>query len=138
MSRATSSLMIFVAVSPGPSKVRTDIQREHSPKRILVAHLTIDARHAARCTDMGQIWASSCPVMQARALPEPNLSSEGPWTAVSKAIEDCHRAVHALGAPRVATDIRIGTRTDRQLVEGQGNLHKVQRVQEILANESKA
>ena len=35
---------------------------------------------------------------------------EGPWQLVSSAIEDCHRAVHAQGVPRIATDIRIGTK----------------------------
>lgn len=32
---------------------------------------------------------------------------------VCKAIELCHEAVHRLGAQRIATDIRIGTRTDK-------------------------
>ncbi|KAG6862075.1 hypothetical protein C0995_007205 [Termitomyces sp. Mi166 len=52
-----------------------------------------------------------------------------------KAIHDCHAAVHAQGAPRVATDIRIGTRVDRDLSSGGGNDAKVKRVQEILAKE---
>ncbi|UZJ52234.1 hypothetical protein CBS101457_001554 [Exobasidium rhododendri] len=38
---------------------------------------------------------------------------EGPFPVVSRAIEACHEAVHAMGAPRIATDIRIGTRTDK-------------------------
>lgn len=59
---------------------------------------------------------------------------EGPWSQVCKAIHDCHAAVHAMGAPRIATDVRIGTRTDRELVHGDGNEHKVRRVKEILAS----
>ena len=62
-------------------------------------------------------------------------SSEGPWSKVSKAIHDCHQAVHAKGAPRIATDIRIGTRVDRDLQPGTGNDHKVKRVEEILAKD---
>lgn len=62
---------------------------------------------------------------------------EGPWTEVSQAIHDCHAAVHAKGAPRVATDIRIGTRVDRAIVPGTGNDSKVQRVQDILAEDTK-
>ncbi|KAJ3714003.1 hypothetical protein DFJ43DRAFT_1134872 [Lentinula guzmanii] len=58
---------------------------------------------------------------------------EGPWSEVSKAIHDCHLAVHAQGAPRIATDIRIGTRTDRQIVPGTGNEAKVKRVEDILS-----
>ncbi|KAJ6531344.1 hypothetical protein B0H19DRAFT_1191362 [Mycena capillaripes] len=57
---------------------------------------------------------------------------EGPWSAVSQAIHDCHAAVHAKGAPRVATDIRIGTRVDREITPGTGNDAKVRRVEELL------
>ncbi|KAG9084424.1 hypothetical protein FS749_005241 [Ceratobasidium sp. UAMH 11750] len=62
---------------------------------------------------------------------------EGPWSAVCKAIHDCHAAVHALGTPRVATDIRIGTRVDKKLAPGTGNDGKVQRVLDILAADKK-
>jgi uncharacterized protein YqgV (UPF0045/DUF77 family) len=60
---------------------------------------------------------------------------EGPWSQVSQAIHDCHAAVHAKGAPRVATDIRIGTRVDRDIVPGTGNDGKVKRVEDILTND---
>ncbi|KAH7918534.1 hypothetical protein BV22DRAFT_1024450, partial [Leucogyrophana mollusca] len=60
---------------------------------------------------------------------------EGPWSEVSQAIHDCHAAVHANGAPRVATDIRIGTRIDRTIAPGTGNEGKVKRVEEILARD---
>ncbi|KZS88337.1 hypothetical protein SISNIDRAFT_445892 [Sistotremastrum niveocremeum HHB9708] len=56
---------------------------------------------------------------------------EGPWSDVSKAIHDCHKAVHVQGAPRIATDIRIGTRTDR-VATANVNDDKVRRVEEIL------
>ncbi|KAI9636656.1 putative cell wall organization and biogenesis-related protein [Dioszegia hungarica] len=56
---------------------------------------------------------------------------EGPWDAVMAAIGECHRAVHAMGTPRIATDIRIGTRTDKSISSG-GNDGKVKRVEEIL------
>ncbi|PWN49515.1 hypothetical protein IE53DRAFT_139761 [Violaceomyces palustris] len=38
---------------------------------------------------------------------------EGPFMTVSRAIERCHEAVHAMGVGRIATDIRIGTRVDK-------------------------
>lgn len=60
---------------------------------------------------------------------------EGPWSEVSKAIHDCHAAVHAKGALRIATDIRIGTRVDREIAPGTGNESKLQRVQDILAKD---
>lgn len=66
-----------------------------------------------------------------------NRRLEGPWSEVTKAIHDCHAAVHALGAQRIATDIRIGTRTDKEIAPGTGNEHKVTRVQELLASEVK-
>ncbi|KAJ7286165.1 YkoF-like protein [Mycena rebaudengoi] len=61
---------------------------------------------------------------------------EGPWSAVSQAIHDCHAAVHARGIPRVATDIRIGTRIDRRIAPGTGNDGKVRRVEEILEKDA--
>lgn len=40
-----------------------------------------------------------------------------------------------MGAPRIATDIRIGTRVDRKIAPGTGNESKLQRVQDILDRE---
>jgi uncharacterized protein (TIGR00106 family) len=38
---------------------------------------------------------------------------EGEWDAVFAAIKKCHETVHAMGAPRIVTSLKIGTRTDR-------------------------
>ena len=38
---------------------------------------------------------------------------EGEWDAVFAAIKKCHEVVHAMGAPRITTTIKVGTRTDR-------------------------
>ena len=38
---------------------------------------------------------------------------EGEWDAVFAAIKRCHETVHAMGAPRISTIIKLGTRTDR-------------------------
>ena len=38
---------------------------------------------------------------------------QGEWDDVFAAIKRCHEAVHELGAPRVSTVIKVGTRTDR-------------------------
>ena len=38
---------------------------------------------------------------------------EGEWDAVFAAIKRCHEVVHEMGAPRIATTLRVGTRTDR-------------------------
>ncbi len=39
---------------------------------------------------------------------------EGDWDAFFAAVKRCHEVLHAMGAPRVATSIRVGTRTDRE------------------------
>ena len=39
---------------------------------------------------------------------------EGEWDAVFAAIKRCHEVVHELGAPRISTTIKCGTRTDRE------------------------
>ena len=38
---------------------------------------------------------------------------EGEWDEVMGAIENCHKRLHEMGVPRIATQIKIGTRTDR-------------------------
>lgn len=38
---------------------------------------------------------------------------EGEWDAVFAAIKRCHEVVHDMGAPRVSSTLRFGTRTDR-------------------------
>ena len=38
---------------------------------------------------------------------------EGEWDKVFAAVKLCHEAVHKMGAPRISTIIKLGTRTDR-------------------------
>jgi uncharacterized protein (TIGR00106 family) len=38
---------------------------------------------------------------------------EGDWDEVMAAIRRCHEALHAMGVPRIHTDIKLGTRSDR-------------------------
>ncbi|MGB7874083.1 MAG: MTH1187 family thiamine-binding protein [Anaerolineales bacterium] len=38
---------------------------------------------------------------------------EGKWDEVMDAIKTCHERLHEMGVPRIATQIKIGTRTDR-------------------------
>lgn len=38
---------------------------------------------------------------------------EGEWEAVFAAIKRCHEVVHGMGAPRIYTVIKAGTRTDK-------------------------
>ena len=43
---------------------------------------------------------------------------EGDWDAVFAAIKQCHQVVHEMGAPRISTTLKFGTRTDRAQTMG--------------------
>ncbi len=38
---------------------------------------------------------------------------EGDWDEVFCVVKRCHEVVHEMGAPRIHTNIKLGTRTDR-------------------------
>ena len=38
---------------------------------------------------------------------------EGEWDEVFAAVKRCHEVVHEMGAPRIYTVVKIGTRSDR-------------------------
>jgi uncharacterized protein (TIGR00106 family) len=38
---------------------------------------------------------------------------EGEWDDVMAAVKRCHEVVHDMGAPRISTTIKLGTRNDR-------------------------
>jgi uncharacterized protein (TIGR00106 family) len=38
---------------------------------------------------------------------------EGEWDVVFAAVKRCHEVVHEMGAPRISTTIKLGTRVDR-------------------------
>ncbi|NOT83747.1 MAG: MTH1187 family thiamine-binding protein [Methylococcaceae bacterium] len=42
-----------------------------------------------------------------------NTEIEGEWDAVFAAVKRCHEVVHAMGAPRIVTSMRVNTRTDK-------------------------
>ena len=39
---------------------------------------------------------------------------EGEWDDVFAAVKKCHERVHEMGAPRISSTLRVGTRTDRE------------------------
>ena len=53
---------------------------------------------------------------------------EGEWDEVMTAIKQCHQKVHEMGAPRINTTLKLGTRTDRE----QSMDDKVNAVEDIL------
>jgi uncharacterized protein (TIGR00106 family) len=56
---------------------------------------------------------------------------EGEWDAVFAAIKRCHEAVHEMGAPRISTTLKFGTRIDRE----QTMDDKIHSVEQKLAGE---
>lgn len=54
---------------------------------------------------------------------------EGEWEQVFQVIRRCHEVVHEMGAPRIHSTLRFGTRTDR----AQSMSEKVRSVQERMA-----
>lgn len=38
---------------------------------------------------------------------------EGEWDTVMAAVKQCHEVVHEMGAPRISTVLKLGTRVDR-------------------------
>ena len=39
---------------------------------------------------------------------------EGDWDEVLAAVKRCHEVIHEMGAPRVSSVLKLGTRTDRE------------------------
>jgi len=56
---------------------------------------------------------------------------EGEWDQVFAAVKRCHEALHAAGVPRISTNMRFGTRTDRE----QNMEDKIRSVEEKMADE---
>jgi uncharacterized protein (TIGR00106 family) len=53
---------------------------------------------------------------------------EGEWEMVMDAVKRCHYRIHEMGAPRISSTLKLGTRTDRdESIES-----KVQSVQQQL------
>ncbi len=53
---------------------------------------------------------------------------EGEWDDVFAAIKECHEKIHSMGAPRITSSLRFGTRIDKQ----QTILDKIESVRQKL------
>jgi uncharacterized protein (TIGR00106 family) len=63
-------------------------------------------------------YVAACADVLARAGVKAELHAngtnlEGEWDAVLAAVKLCHEEVHRMGAPRIFTTLKLGTRTDR-------------------------
>ena len=64
-------------------------------------------------------YIAACERVLAEAGLNPRLHAygtnvEGDWDEVFAAVRRCHEVLHEMGAPRVSTNLRCGTRTDRE------------------------
>ncbi len=78
-------------------------------------------------------YVAACERVLAEAGLAPQLHAngtnvEGEWEQVFSALRRCHEVLHEMGAPRIATTLRLGTRTDRP----QSLADKVRSVEEKL------
>ena len=63
-------------------------------------------------------YVAACEKVFTEAGLEPRLHAngtnvEGEWDVVMAALKTCHERLHQMGVPRVATNLRLGTRVDR-------------------------
>lgn len=64
-------------------------------------------------------YVAACERVITDAGPDPRLHAfgtnvEGDWDEVLAAVKRCHEVMHEMGAPRVSTTMRLGTRVDRE------------------------
>ena len=64
-------------------------------------------------------YVAACERVFVDAGLEPRLHAngtnvEGEWDEVMDALKRCHETLHEMGAPRIATNLRLGTRVDRE------------------------
>jgi uncharacterized protein (TIGR00106 family) len=63
-------------------------------------------------------YIAACEEVLQKAGVNPQLHAygtniEGEWDTVMEAIKQCHERLHEMGAPRLTTTLKMGTRTDR-------------------------
>jgi uncharacterized protein (TIGR00106 family) len=56
---------------------------------------------------------------------------EGEWDDVFAVVKKCHEVIHEMGAPRITTTIKVGTRVDRE----QSMQDKIDSVESKLADD---
>ena len=82
-------------------------------------------------------YVAACEKLLQEAGLKPRLHAygtnvEGEWDAVFDALKRCHELLHEMGAPRISTNLRCGTRSDKS----QSIDDKVSSVAEKLDTES--
>ena len=73
--------------------------------------------HRGRCIceqTRGGLSASAGRCGASYRMPAYETNIEGEWDNVFTAVKRCHEVVHKMGAPRISTTIKVGTRIDRE------------------------
>lgn len=83
-------------------------------------------QHVARV----QVYFSECAGIEFH-MHSYGTTIEGEWDDVMRAIGGAHQCLHETGVVRIASDIRVGTRTDK----AQTSQQKVDSVQDFLATD---
>jgi uncharacterized protein (TIGR00106 family) len=63
-------------------------------------------------------YVAACERVLCEAGLEPQLHAngtnvEGDWDEIMAALKRCHEVLHEMGVPRIASNLRLGTRIDR-------------------------
>ncbi|HSL60464.1 MAG TPA: MTH1187 family thiamine-binding protein [Desulfotignum sp.] len=66
------------------------------------------SKYVAACHEIIQAAGLAC------ELHAYGTNIEGEWDDVFAVVKQCHEKIHAMGAPRITTTIKAGTRTDRE------------------------
>jgi uncharacterized protein (TIGR00106 family) len=79
------------------------------------------------------MYIATCERILTEAGLEPQLHAngtnvQGEWDLIFDALKRCHQALHEMGVPRVSTNLRLGTRVDRE----QNMAEKIQSVKSKL------
>ena len=85
--------------------------------RLVIVAFSISPSGGDESGGVSAAVAEAVRVVRASGLPnETNAmftNIEGEWDDVFAAVKRCHEVVHEMGAPRITTSLKIGTRTDR-------------------------
>ncbi|KAJ5693193.1 cell wall biogenesis protein Ecm15 [Penicillium macrosclerotiorum] len=80
-----------------------------------------------------RIKSRSRMILPADSLFPSSRHTEGPWDRVHQVIGQAHTLLHQQGIVRIQTDIRVGSRTDKE----QSFEDKVNKVRQLLSQDSK-
>jgi uncharacterized protein (TIGR00106 family) len=120
----------FSYTTPDPNKKRDGFNTQRSESMHVIVDFTVVPIGTG--VSLSKYVAACERVLEENGLEHQlhanGTSVEGEWEDVFLALRRCHERLHAMGVPRIHTDVKIGTRTDRD----QNMADKVASVQKVL------